>query len=253
MARHRDPPPPKPPTISKEDGRLRLATLRDRGRKLLENRPLREGQEDVWSTACLETIEATFGEASNHYTTFIGPIRVTFSQGNDRYDHYAEQRDADAITRRCGILETLIEQIDLEIGFTSPSPSLDFWNEIHPMVRQVAKQRFDNGHFADAVEAALKEVNCAIKDHVKRKTGEELDGAPLMQRAFSLKVPLIVLADLSTETGKSIQLGYLQLYSGAMTGIRNPKAHSNISIDDKRARHFIYLASLLAQVFDERL
>ena len=253
MARHRDPPPLKPPTISKQEGRSRLATLRDRGQKLLEGRPLQEGQEDIWTTACLETIEATFGEASNHYTTFIGPVRIRFSQGNDSYDHYAEQRDVDAIVRRCGILGSLIDQIDLEIGFTSPPATLDFWSDIHPTVSRVAKPRFDNGHFADAVEAALKEVNCAIKDHVKRKTGEELDGAALMQRAFSIKAPLISLDDLSTETGRNIQLGYMQIYSGVMTGIRNPKAHANISIDDKRARHFIYLASLLVYRFEERL
>ncbi len=253
MARYKDPPPLKLPTISKEEGRSRLAMLLDRGKKLLENRPLREGQEDVWTTACLETIEAAFGEASNHYTTFIGQVRITFSQGSDRYDHYAEQRDADAIERRCGILETLVEQIDFEVGFTAPPAKLDFWSDIHPTITGVARPRFDNGHFADAVEAALKEVNCAIKNHVRKKTGEELDGAALMQRAFSLKAPLIVLADLSTETGRNIQLGYLQIYSGAMTGIRNPKAHSNISIDDRRARHFIYLASLLAQVFEEKL
>lgn len=253
MARHRDSPPLTAPTISKGEGRSRLSALRDRGKKLLENRPLREGQEDVWTTACLETIDATFGEGSNYYTTFIGPVRIRFSDGDDSYNRAAEQRDADAIARRCGILDTLIEQIDLEIGFASPLPSLDFWSDIHPTINRVAKPRFENGQFADAAEAALKEVNCAIKDHVKRKSGEELDGVALMQRAFSLKAPLVVLADLSTETGRNIQLGYMQIYSGAMTGIRNPKAHSNISIDDKRARHFIYLASLLAQVFDERL
>jgi uncharacterized protein (TIGR02391 family) len=252
MARHRAPRPLKPPTISKQEGRSRLAILLGRGKKLLENRPLQEGKEDVWTTACLEAIEAAFGEGSNHYTTFIGPIRVIPGGGNS-YDQYAEQQDAESIARRCGILGSLIEQIDLEVGFTSAPAQLDFWNDIHPMIAKVAKPRFDNGHFADAVEAALKEVNLAIKDHVKRKTGEELDGAALMQRAFSMKAPLIALDDMSTETGKNIQVGYMQIYSGVMTGIRNPKAHANVLIDDKRARHFIYLASLLAYKFYERL
>jgi len=45
----------------------------------------------------------------------------------------------------------------------------------------------------------------------------------------------------------------MQIYAGAMIGIRNPKAHANITIDAKRAKHHLHLASLLAYCFDERL
>ena len=92
-----------------------------------------------------------------------------------------------------------------------------------------------------------------VKEHVRRKTGEELDGASLMNRAFSPNAPLIVLDDLSTESGRNVQLGYMQIYAGSMTGIRNPKAHANVTIDDARARYFLFLASLLAYRFDERI
>ncbi|MBI5642543.1 MAG: hypothetical protein HY954_03600 [Deltaproteobacteria bacterium] len=37
-----------------------------------------------------------------------------------------------------------------------------------------------------------------------------------------------------------------------MTGIRNPKAHNNIDIDENRAVHFIFLASLLMDKLDAR-
>lgn len=121
----------------------------------------------------------------------------------------------------------------------------DFWTIIHPEVTKVAKSRFESGHFADSVEAAFKEINSIIKDIVKNKTGNELDGADLMNTAFSPKNPLIVLDDLSTESGKNIQLGYMQIFAGSMTGIRNPKAHSNIQISDKEAIHFLHLASIL--------
>ena len=44
----------------------------------------------------------------------------------------------------------------------------------------------------------------------------------------------------------------MEIFAGAMTGIRNPKAHSNIiDIDEKRAIHLIYLASLLMYKLDE--
>src|SRR6266403_5427063 len=112
MARRTAPDPPKPPSISKGEGHHRLTKLIERGMGLLNQRPLKEGQEDVWSTACLETIAATFGEESSHLDTFIGPIRYTFSH-SDRYDDFAENRDAERIQRRIGVLEILVEQIDL--------------------------------------------------------------------------------------------------------------------------------------------
>jgi hypothetical protein len=44
----------------------------------------------------------------------------------------------------------------------------------------------------------------------------------------------------------------MQIFAGAMTGIRNPKAHANIIIDSNRAIHFLFLASLLMYVIDEK-
>lgn len=246
--------PPRPPSISKTEGRKRLLMLVQRGEALLAQRPLKEGQEDVWCTSCIETIQATFGEDTSHLHTFIGQIRMIVSHGGDSYDHYAEQRDAERITRRIGVLKTLVEQIDVEIGFDAPSVTVPvFWDDIHPSISRVARPRYESGHFADSVEAALKEINTVVKDHVKRKTGEEADGTDLMRKAFTPKRPLIVLDDLSTDSGRNIQEGYMEIYAGSMIGIRNPKAHANVVIDDKRARHFLYLASLLAYRFDERL
>jgi uncharacterized protein (TIGR02391 family) len=113
---------------------------------------------------------------------------------------------------------------------SSPSSGFDLWALLHPSVVAVARSRFGTEHFADAVEAALKEVNSRVKAVVRAKTGREFDGSELMQRAFSPKNPIIQLGDLSTETGKSMQIGYLELFSGSMTGVRNPKAHANVTI-----------------------
>jgi len=96
-------------------------------------------------------------------------------------------------------------------------------------------------------------VNSSVKNIVRRKTGNELDGASLMRTAFSPKNPIIVLDDLSTKSGKNIQQGYMEIFSGAMIGIRNPKAHENMQIKEIPARHRIYLASLLMTKIDERI
>ena len=43
----------------------------------------------------------------------------------------------------------------------------------------------------------------------------------------------------------------MEIFAGAMTGIRNPKAHSNIVLDENRAIHLLHLASLLMYKLDE--
>jgi uncharacterized protein (TIGR02391 family) len=126
------------------------------------------------------------------------------------------------------------------------------WDLMHPIVIKIARHRFESGHFADSVEAALKEVNDIVRQIVREQTGKEFDGADLMNRAFSVDKPIITLDDPSMATGRNIQVGYMQIFAGAMTGIRNPKAHANIQIDPTRAIHFLFLASLLLFKIDER-
>jgi len=86
---------------------------------------------------------------------------------------------------------------------------------------------------------------------VRRKTGKESDGTDLMHFAMSVKNPIIILGDSATETGRSMQQGYMEIFAGTMTGIRNPKAHENITIDRVRCVHFLFLASMLMSKLDE--
>ncbi len=126
-----------------------------------------------------------------------------------------------------------------------------WWLKIHPSVRAVAESRFVAGHRADAVEAALKEVNTRVKKEYKKRTRTELDGKGLMMKAFSPDKPQIVLGDLDTESGKNEQEGYMFLFAGAMQALRNPKAHANLDIDESRAMHHLLVASLLMSKLDE--
>lgn len=134
---------------------------------------------------------------------------------------------------------------------SSPSSMFDLWAVLHRSVVVVAETRFEAGHFADAVEAALKEVNSRVKAFVRVKIDEDLDGSALMKKAFSPNHPIISLGDLSTESGRSMQQGYMELFSGSMSGVRNPKAHANVSISKERCVEFLFLASLLMGKLDE--
>jgi uncharacterized protein (TIGR02391 family) len=130
---------------------------------------------------------------------------------------------------------------------------MDLWPILNNRITKIAKSRFETGHYADSVEASFKEINVRVKEIVRKKTNKDLDGPALMKFAFSLNNPIIKLDNLESETGKSVQLGYMELFSGSMAGIRNPKAHENITITEGRAIHFLFLASLLMDKLDEVL
>jgi uncharacterized protein (TIGR02391 family) len=134
----------------------------------------------------------------------------------------------------------------------SPAAPATIWGLLDPEIVDLTQGKFDAGYYADAVETALKHVNTTVRAIVRQATGEELDGAGLMRRAFSPKCPVIQLDDMSTDDGRNIQNGYMDIFAGAMTGIRNPKAHGNLVITPERAVHHLFLASLLLQRVRER-
>ena len=137
-------------------------------------------------------------------------------------------------------------------GYSNHNSS-SFWDNIHPQIISVAKSRFDNGHYADAVEAAFKEINARVKKIYKDRTSVEKDGAKLMQAAFSVQNPIIKLGDISTETGANIQQGYMEMFAGAMIGIRNPQAHNNLLITKENAVRKLHYASMLMYKLDDEL
>ncbi len=61
------------------------------------------------------------------------------------------------------------------------------WDELHPKVKQLAEERFNNGFYADAISMTLREVNSIIKAEVLRLSGTEYDGINLMRQAFSFQ------------------------------------------------------------------
>lgn len=122
---------------------------------------------------------------------------------------------------------------------------------LHPSVRAEAAPRFESKQFADAVVAALKDVNVRVKAFHLSKTNRELDGAKLMFEAMGGDSPTVVFENRETETGRSIQEGYTQIFAGAMKGIRNPKAHANVKINSAHALHLLFVASHLMYKLDE--
>ncbi len=119
---------------------------------------------------------------------------------------------------------------------------------LHADVRQAADRYLESGHMEVAIFEAFK----AINNRVKAMTGLDEDGSKLMTHAFATENPRIILADLSTETGKNIQAGFRFLFMGAVQGIRNPDAHEQFRpLDDEEALEKLAFASMLIRRLDE--
>ena len=83
---------------------------------------------------------------------------------------------------------------------------------------------YANRHYAQAVEEACK----FLDNLVKRRSGRtDLTGASLMRTAFSPRKPILKLNSLAIQSEKDEQQGYMDLFAGAMSGIRNPRAHEH--------------------------
>ncbi|MBT9868814.1 TIGR02391 family protein [Phocaeicola vulgatus] len=128
----------------------------------------------------------------------------------------------------------------------------NIWVNIHPCIIQSSQKLFNDAHYAESVEAAFLEINVRIKEIIKLKTGEDIDGVPAMQKAFSVNSPILKLhTDIISKTGKDIQQGYMELFVGAFRCIRNPKAHEKISITKIEAIQKLHFASLLMYEIDK--
>ena len=131
------------------------------------------------------------------------------------------------------------------------APDLDLFDRMafHPEVVRASRSLFESGHHPQAIFEAYK----ALNNFVKAKSGmSHLDGQALMGQVFGTRHPKIRLNPLQTQSDRDEQGGFKFLYMGAMTGIRNPKAHESVTQPDPiRALKYLALASLLIERADE--
>ncbi len=122
-------------------------------------------------------------------------------------------------------------------------------SDLHPRIREVSERLFMDGYYSQAIFEAYKTVNIVVKDKSGRK---DLDGQGLMSTVFSLKNPILRLNDLQDQSDKDEQEGFMLLFMGAMTGIRNPKGHDVVNQKDPlRTMEYLSLASLLVRRAEE--
>ena len=131
---------------------------------------------------------------------------------------------------------------------------VDLWSYIHPLIQKSSRKLFEDGHYANAAEDAFIEIN----DRVKKlfsivRPGETIpDGEAAMTTVFSANKPLVEFANRKTTTGQNKQKGYMQILAGAMSALRNPKAHSNTeTLSEEETFRRLATASMLMYAIDE--
>jgi uncharacterized protein (TIGR02391 family) len=235
------------------------AELRDGLLRVPDDLKQKEQEFWTWSEYNEELLLQMFTsrKMAEEYSSSIG---VVFAGDRTFAEEVQElSEDIDKKIRRLQSLKDRVELIPLAPGVAAGSPPHHephqdwIWRLMHDSVRAAARDRFDHAHYADAVEAAFKMLNNEVKKIARSRGGPEMDGATLMHTAFSPKNPLIVLADLSTQSGRDMQQGYMELFAGSMSAIRNPKAHDDVTITQERALHLLFLASTLWSTLEARL
>lgn len=128
------------------------------------------------------------------------------------------------------------------------------WDLIHPKIVAVSQKLFEDGYYANAAEDAFIEINDRVKKlfmEVNPTASKVPDGYAAVNTVFSDNAPLVEFCDRSTDTGRNIQKGYMQVLAGAMSALRNPKAHANITITKDDAMRRLMFASMLMHKIDE--
>ncbi len=92
----------------------------------------------------------------------------------------------------------------------------------HPAIFKYCKAELLAENYFHTVFEATK----SIADIIRLRTGLTEDGSELIDKAFSIKNPLLTINDLSTETKESEHKGFANLIKGIFGMFRNTTAHS---------------------------
>lgn len=119
--------------------------------------------------------------------------------------------------------------------------------ELHPDIARAASDLYLDGHYSNAIEDAVKALNALVR---LRSGCDDKDGIQLMEFVFSLNNPILQFNELKDQSDRDEQKGFMMMFSGAVAGLRNPRAHRLIQDDPERALEFIAFVSLLAKLLD---
>lgn len=205
----------------------------------------------IWKNTTSKIVRDLFG--AEYLRLFEQQETRTFSYIDESYNQrqYLEELESMKrfLTSAIDEFQRLENNSALSIGRSVGLADYD----LHALIKEVVGTKYEDGHYAEAVEAGFKEVIKKVKDYVNEKNSSNLDGAKAMGRAFDFdrQEPLIKFNNLRSDEEKDEQRGIAFLFKG-IVGIRNRKAHENIVLNDPyRALEYLALASLLMRLLDK--
>jgi uncharacterized protein (TIGR02391 family) len=259
--RSASPPPPKQPAyLSAQQIKTAIPKL-ERRLKELEQVLIGDWSDEIRNRLdglqkkVEDTLVDVFGPDTLEYQRFqvyefSRYLPMTFGEGISprEYMRTYEEAIAKAAQKLHTALELLNEKL-VDMGETPGGRALQAYQglELHPEIDRVASALYRGGHYANAVEDSVKALNALVR---LRSGLDDIDGSSLMQRVFSPDNPLLRFNALADESDKNEQRGYMMMFSGAVAGLRNPRALKLIQDDPERALEFIAFVSLLAKLLD---
>ncbi len=125
---------------------------------------------------------------------------------------------------------------------------LGYLHHLHPYISKGCSPLFIDGHYSQAIEEAAK----AVFQYLREKTSLSSNGSALAEAIFSLKSPILAFNDLSDETKRNEQLGFMEILKGFAKGVRNPLAHTHGQQETaQKAFEYLVFASLLCRRIDD--
>ena len=196
-----------------------------------------------------------FGTGTVEYNRYCNYTRV------DTAGIYVGQRTPihevrDGLRRGIGYARAQLEAIKSgflealeDAGRTTASKTLKAYQglELHPAIERAAGRLFKDGHYSNAIEDSVKALNALVR---LNSGVDDKDGPALMEFVFSPKNPVLKFNSLADESDINEQKGFMMMFSGAVAGLRNPRAHKIIKDDPEMALEFISFVSLLAKLAD---
>jgi uncharacterized protein (TIGR02391 family) len=120
---------------------------------------------------------------------------------------------------------------------------------VHAEVLKYCRAELIDENYFHAVFEATK----GVAERVRMLSGLTLDGAELVNRAFSIQNPLVTMNPLSTESEKSEHKGFAHLLIGLFGAVRNPLAHSPKTVwpvSEQDALDILTVVSLIHRKLD---
>lgn len=155
--------------------------------------------------------------------------------------------NSSALARFCDMQKELNTMPGIACAVSSDGRQEDVFHNMvtDKELRKHTEKLFQNGHYSRAVEEGFKFLDNAVKK-TARPEDKKLSGAALMNKTFSSSSPLLKLNKGRTQSEVDEQQGYMLIFAGCMTGIRNPRAHeSDWEDSETRALELLVLANHL--------